>query len=72
MGINFNNKVLVANHTTHFLGRSVFLLGVTSIIIGVITLYTDNFLMAPSGWVAIGIPVGVIGLIMMISSLRKN
>jgi hypothetical protein len=72
VGINFNNKVLVTSPTTHFLGRSVFCVGVTSIIIGVITLYTDNFLMEPSGWIAIGIPVSAIGLIMMRSALRKN
>jgi hypothetical protein len=70
--MNFNSKILVANATTFFLGRSVFLLGVTSVIIGLITLYTENLFMAPSGWIAIGIPVGVIGLIMMISSLRRN
>jgi len=72
MGINFNNKVLVANPTTHLLGRLVFGLGITAIIIGVITLYTGDFLMAPSGWVAIGIPPSVIGVILTRSALRKN
>jgi formate/nitrite transporter FocA (FNT family) len=72
MGINFNDKVLVANPTTHFLGRIVFGLGIVSIIIGVITLYTEEFLMVPTGWIAIGIPMGVTGVIMMRSALRKN
>jgi formate/nitrite transporter FocA (FNT family) len=72
MGINFNDKILIANPTTHFLGRIVFGAGMIVIILGVITLYTDDFLMVPSGWVAIGIPTSVVGIILMASALRRN
>lgn len=72
MGINFNDKVLVTNPTTHYLGRGVLGLGIIAIGVGVITHFTgDMFLPAPM-WCALGVPVMFVGWVLLRSGLTKN
>ena len=72
MAINFNDKVLVVNPTSYFIGRSVLAVGIVAIILGVITQFTGDFLVPANLWIAMGIPTGVAGTIVLRSALRKN
>jgi hypothetical protein len=72
MAINFNDKVLIVNPTSYFIGRSVLAVGIASILLGVITLFTGDFLLPANLWIALGVPTTVAGTIVMRSALRKN
>jgi hypothetical protein len=72
MAINFNDKVLVVNPTTFFIGRSVLSVGIIAIAVGVITQFTGDFLLPANLWLALSIPTTVAGAMVLWSSLRKN
>ncbi len=73
MAINFNDRVLVTNPTTHYLGRCVGGAGIIEICVGIITQFTANdFLLPPLVWCALGIPTLVVGIILMKNGLTKN
>jgi hypothetical protein len=72
VAIDFSEKVLVTNPTTYHLGRGVACMGIIAILAGVITHFTGDFIIPASAWCALGIPVVVIGGIMMRSGLTKN
>jgi hypothetical protein len=71
MAINFSDKVLVTNPTTYYLGLSVFCLGVALVIVGVITYFTGEIIMPPPGWWAVGVPLSIIGVILVPFGLTK-
>ena len=72
MAIDFNDRVLVTNPTTHYLGRGVLTVGIIAICIGGITHFTGDFLLPAPMWCAMGIPVVFIGWVLMKSGLTKN
>jgi hypothetical protein len=72
MAINFNDKVLVTNPTTHFLGRGVLTVGIIEIIVGVVTHFTGDLLLPADAWCALGIPTAVVGFIFFRNGLTKN
>jgi hypothetical protein len=72
MAIDFNDKVLVTNPTTHYLGRGVLCVGIVAIAVGIITHFTGDFILPASAWCAFGIPTAVIGWIFLQSGLTKN
>jgi hypothetical protein len=72
MAINFNDKVMIVNPTSYFIGRSVLSIGVIAITVGIITHFTGDFLLPANLWIALGIPTAPAGVIMMFSALRKN
>ena len=73
MGMDFNDRVLVTNPTTNFLGRCVGGIGIIEILVGVVTQFTPEDLFMPSlAWCALGIPTLVVGIIFMRNSLAKN
>jgi hypothetical protein len=73
MAIDFNDKVLVTNPTTHYLGRCVGGAGIIEICVGIITHFTPtDFFLPPAAWCALGIPTLVIGIILMRNGLTKN
>lgn len=72
MAIDFNDKVLVTNPTTHYLGRGVFCIGIIAIGTGMITHFTDDFFLPAAAWCTLGIPTTFIGCVLMKSGLTKN
>ena len=72
MAINFSDKILVTNPTTFHLGRGVGCIGIIAIVVGVITHFTGDFLIPALAWCALGVPIMVIGGILMRSGLTKN
>ena len=72
MAIDFSSKILVTNPTTHYLGRGVVCAGIIAISVGIITHYTGDVLLPASAWCAFGIPIMVIGGILMKNGLTKN
>jgi hypothetical protein len=72
MAIDFSDKILVTNPTTHYLGRGVGGAGIIAIIVGITTHFTGDFLLPASAWCALGIPITVIGGILMRNGLTKN
>ncbi len=72
MAINFNDKVLVVNPTTFFIGRGVLLVGIVAIVAGAITHFTGDFFLPTNLWIALGVPTVVAGAMVLWSSLRKN
>jgi hypothetical protein len=72
MGLNFNDKVLIVNPTSFFIGRSVLSVGMIAIVVGVVTHFTGDFLLPSSLWIAVGIPTAVAGGLVLWSALRKN
>lgn len=72
MAIDFNDKILITNPTIHYLGRGVLGVGVTAILLGIITHFVGDFLLPASAWCALGVPTGAIGWIFFKSGLTKN
>lgn len=72
MAINFNDKVLITNPTSYYLGRAVLCVGIIAIIVGLITFFAGDFLMPASGWVVAGIGPTFIGWVVMRSGVTKN
>ncbi len=72
MAINFNDKVLIVNPTSYFIGRGVLLVGIVAIAVGVITQFTGDFYLPANLWIAIGVPTAAAGALVMWSALRKN
>ena len=72
MAINFNDKVLITNPTSYYLGRGVLCVGIIAIIVGAITSFAGDFLIPASAWIVIGIGPTFIGWVVMRSGLRKN
>ncbi len=72
MAIDFNDKVLVVNPTSFFIGRSILAVGIIAIAVGVITHFTGDFLMPVNLWIALGVPTAPAGAAVMWSALRKN
>jgi hypothetical protein len=72
MALNFNDKVLVTNPTSYFLGRSILIVGLIAIALGGITYFAGDFLMPAAAWAVCGLPPTFIGWIIMRSGLRKN
>ena len=72
MGINFNDRVLVTNPTSYFLGRGILIGGAIAIGVGGITYFAGDFLMPAMAWVICGLPPTFIGWTIMRSGLRKN
>jgi hypothetical protein len=62
----------VTNPTTHYLGKGVLCVGIIAVIAGVITHFTGDFLLPAPLWCALGIPMAVIGGILMKCGLTKN
>jgi hypothetical protein len=72
MAINFNDKVLITNPTTHYLGRGVLGVGILAILAGGITQFTGSYLLPPGAWCVLGLPPLAIGVILMKCGLTKN
>jgi hypothetical protein len=72
MAINFNDKVLVTNPTSYYLGRGVLSVGLIAIATGAITHFTGDFLLPAAAWCAAGVPTLFVGWILMRSGLTKN
>jgi hypothetical protein len=73
MAINFNDRVLVTNPTTHYLGRFVGAAGIIEFAIGIVTQFTPTDLfLPPLAWCALGVPTLVVGIIFMRNGLTKN
>jgi hypothetical protein len=72
MGINFNDKVLVTNPTTHYLGRGVLAVGIIAIVTGVVTHFTGDIILPAPAWCALGVPTAFIGWVLLKSGLTKN
>jgi hypothetical protein len=72
MAINFNDRVLVTNPTTHYLGRGVLAVAIIAIITGIITHFTGDVLLPAPIWCVFGVPTGFIGWVFMKSGLTKN
>jgi len=72
MAINFSDKVLVTNPTTHYLGRGIVCVGIIAISVGIITYFTGDLLIPASAWCVLGIPITVIGGIFMRNGITKN
>ena len=72
MAINFNDRILVTNPTTYYLGLSVLCAGIIAIIVGIITHFTGDVLLPASGWCALGTPTTVIGGILIPFGLTKR
>lgn len=72
MAINFNDKVLVTNPTTHYLGRGVLTIGIIAIVAGLVTHFTGDVLLPANAWCAMGVPTAVIGFIFFKNGLTKN
>ena len=72
MAINFNDKVLIVNPTSYFIGRSVLTVGIVAIAVGVITHFTGDLLLPANLWIALGVPTVPAGVMLMWSALRKN
>ncbi len=72
MAIDFNDKVLVVNPTSYFIGRAVLAVGVVWITLGVITHFTGDFLLPANLWIAMGVPTAPAGAFVMWSAVRKN
>jgi len=72
MAINFNDKTLVTNPTSYYLGRGVLVIGIIAIVIGVITHFTGDIFLPAAAWCAFGVLPVFIGLVLMKSGLTKN
>ncbi len=72
MAINFNDKVLVTNPTSFYLGRGVLIVGIVAIVIGAVSFFLGDFVLPAPAWIALGAPTIFIGVVVMISGLRKN
>ena len=72
VGINFNDRVLVTNPTSFYLGRGILAVGIIAIAIGAITQYMGDFVLPAPVWIAIAVPTIFIGWTVMRSGLRKN
>jgi hypothetical protein len=72
MAINFNDKVLVTNPTTHYLGRGVLTVGIMAISAGVVTHFTGDVWLPAPAWCAFGVPTSFIGWVLLRSGLTKN
>ncbi len=72
MGINFNDKILVTNPTTYYLGLGIVCTGILIILVGAITYFTGDFLMPPVAWGVLGTPALVTGGIFMACGLTKS
>jgi hypothetical protein len=72
VAINFNDRVLIVNPTSFFIGRSVLTGGIIAIVVGTITHFTSDFLLPASLWIALGIPTCFAGGAVLWSALRKN
>lgn len=72
MAINFNDKVLIVNPTSYFIGRGVLAVGIVAIAVGVITHFTGDFILPANLWIALGVPTAPAGALVMWSALRKN
>jgi uncharacterized membrane protein YczE len=72
MGLNFNDKVLITNPTSYFLGRGILIVGLIVMGIGGTTYFTGDFLMPAMAWLICGLAPTFIGWTIMRSGLRKN
>jgi len=72
MAINFNDRILVTNPTTHYLGRGVFGVGISAILTGLITHFTGDILLPAAAWGAFGVPTVFIGGILMKCGMTRN
>ena len=72
MAINFNDRILVTNPTTHYLGRGVLAVGIIAIAVGLITHFTGDIVLPAPAWCAFGVPTAAIGFILLKSGLTKN
>jgi hypothetical protein len=72
MAIDFSNRVMVTNPTFHFLGKTVFGLGIAAIATGVVTNYAGEFVLPPPGWFALSVPTLVTGGIFYCLGLTRS
>jgi hypothetical protein len=69
--MDFSNKILILRPATFLLGRSILLLGLGALIVGVVTYFTGEFLLPANAWLAAAIPTSAIGGILVGSSVTR-
>ncbi len=61
MAIDFSDRILVTNPTAFHLGCGIVFFGILSLVTGVITCFTGEFLIPAQVWIAAAVPTTFIG-----------